>query len=275
MTRLRGCGDLGVDHRIVLRRILRQGGEQRRLGQVELADVLVEVAQRRRLDAVGVLTVEDGVQVLGEDLVLGPLVLELPGEHRLADLALDALLVAHVCLLHELGGERRAALDHAAGLDVFDGGAGDAEEVDAVVFVEALVLACHRGVLHHLGDALARHDLAARRSVEHGDLAPVAVVDDGVLGEALALGGLELGQVSGDGEDGPGDAGGQTGEEEKQQGDDDPHPAVPRPSRLAALSRSCGRAVCPSAGRHCAALIRRRPALDTCVSLRRGPGLPL
>jgi hypothetical protein len=44
-----------------------QAGEQRRLGQVELGGVDAEVGARRRLAAVGAVTVVDGVEVLLED----------------------------------------------------------------------------------------------------------------------------------------------------------------------------------------------------------------
>ena len=72
-------------------------GEQRGLGRLEhrravrLAAGVVpaEVDARRRLDPVGALAEVDGVQVLGEDLVLRPLALELVGERRLAQLLED------------------------------------------------------------------------------------------------------------------------------------------------------------------------------------------
>ena len=129
---------------------LGQRREQRRLLEVEVRGVLVEVGARRRLDAVGAGAVVHRVEVLGEDLVLAPPVLELPGEHGLAELARVGALVADVGVLDVLLGDGGAALDDAAGAQVQDHGAGDALVVDAVVLVEALVLHGHGGLLHDL-----------------------------------------------------------------------------------------------------------------------------
>ena len=52
-------------------------------------ELLAEVSAGRRLDPVGALAEVDGVQVLGEDLVLGPVALELGGERGLAELLED------------------------------------------------------------------------------------------------------------------------------------------------------------------------------------------
>ncbi len=152
-------------------------------GSVDLRDRLVEVRERGRLHAVGAGAVVHGVQVLGEDLVFGPPVFELPGQHRLAQLAGEGGIVADVGVLDVLLGDRARALDDVAGLDVVDQGAGDAREVDAVVLVEALVLDGHGGVLHDHRDLAAGHDDAVHRSVELGDALAAAVVDHGVLAE--------------------------------------------------------------------------------------------
>ena len=59
-----------IDQRVVLRRRLRQPGEQARLRQVEVVGVGVEVAVRRRLDPIGLAAIEDGIEVHLEDLAL-------------------------------------------------------------------------------------------------------------------------------------------------------------------------------------------------------------
>ena len=104
---------------------------------------------RAGLDADGGLAadgaVRHAVEVLREDpelaLAARVQVLEVLGELRLADLALErALLLARVEVADELHRERRAALDLVAVLEVLHAGADDALEVDALVLVEAAVL---------------------------------------------------------------------------------------------------------------------------------------
>ena len=138
---------------------------------------------RRRLDAVRALPEVHGVEVLREDLVLGELVLELPRQQRLVDLALERLVVAHVELLHELLGDRGPTFDDRAGRDVRVRGADDRAEVDAVVVVEALVLDRDHGVadgLRHLRPG--EHDPVDAR-VELRDEAAVRRVEERRLGQ--------------------------------------------------------------------------------------------
>ena len=57
-------------------------GEQRALGDGELARVDAEVGLGRGLDAVGTAAEVDGVEVVLEDLVLGQLPVDLEGDDR-------------------------------------------------------------------------------------------------------------------------------------------------------------------------------------------------
>src|SRR5262245_31025386 len=91
----------------------RRGLPRQKLGRAAVARtsasgvVPAEVGLRRRLDAVGALAEVDLVQVLGEDLVLVPVPLELVGERRLPELLEDrsrALGLQRV--LDELLGDR-------------------------------------------------------------------------------------------------------------------------------------------------------------------------
>src|SRR5439155_18087177 len=110
--------------------------------------VPAEVNPRRRLDAVGALAEIDRVEVLGEDLVLRPLALELIGKRRLLKLLEDrAVLLGEQRVLHELLGDRRAPLRGALLADVLPHGARDSLIVDALVLVEALVLDRDHGPL--------------------------------------------------------------------------------------------------------------------------------
>ena len=77
---------------------------------------VAEVGARGGLHAVGAVAEVDGVQVLGEDLLLRPLALEVVGERGLAQLLEDrAVALGRERVLHELLGDRRAALGGAAG----------------------------------------------------------------------------------------------------------------------------------------------------------------
>ena len=100
-----------------------------------------EVGAGGGLDAVGALAEVDRVEVLGEDLVLAPVVLEPVGERRLAELLEHrAAAFGFERVLDELLGDRRGALLGALAEQVPDQGAADPLEVDAVVFVEARIL---------------------------------------------------------------------------------------------------------------------------------------
>ena len=139
---------LRVGDRVVRARVLGDRRQQRGLGRAHLRGAVVEVDARRLLDAVGAVPEVDRVQVRGEDPVLRPALLELPGERGLAELAADRLLVRQVGVLDELLGDRRAALDRAVARHVRPEGARHAAHVDAAVLVEALVLGRDDRVLH-------------------------------------------------------------------------------------------------------------------------------
>ena len=130
---------LRVVERVVHRRRLRQPRQERRLEQRQLAGGLREVRLRRGLDAVGVVAVVHGVQVLVEDLRLRPLARELDREARLLDLARERLLLAGVEVADELLRDRGAALDHLAGGEVLPSRARNADVVHTSVLPEAAV----------------------------------------------------------------------------------------------------------------------------------------
>ena len=185
-------GRAGMEARVVQGRRLRQAGDQRRLADVELRAVLVEIGLRRRLAAVGDAAVGDDVQIRAEDLVLGPVLRHLDGEPRLLDLALERLRVGQVDVADELLLDRRGPLDDVAGLEVVEEGAGDALVVDSAVLVEALVLDVDRGDLEPLGDLVELHRGAVLERRDLGEQPAVAVVD---LGRHARIVGLHRLQV--------------------------------------------------------------------------------
>src|SRR5436309_6264971 len=82
----------------------------------------------------------DGVEIRGENLVLRPVLLELPRECRFLQLAGDRALGAGQLVLDELLRDRRAPLERRFVPNVSPEGAPHAAKVDAPVLVEAAVL---------------------------------------------------------------------------------------------------------------------------------------
>ena len=188
---------LRVAERVVDGGGVRQADERGRLGERELARVLIEVRDARGFDAVGAVAVVDGVHVHVQDLVLGVHLLHLDGDVGLADLALERhleLLVRKDGVADELLGDGRAAALLAAAGRLADEGAHDALGVDAVVLVEALVLGVH-GALEDVRGDLVELDRAALLEVVGRDLVAVGVVDTRRLGDEVGVRRGVVGQV--------------------------------------------------------------------------------
>ena len=141
-------------------RALDHGGEHRTLGHRQVADGLVEVGARRRLDAVRAATEVDGVQVGGENLVLGPLAGHLGGDDEFAHLAVHVAVRADQHVLHVLLRDRRPAARAFLAEDVVAGGTHEPGDGEAGVGVEVAVLRRQHGVADVLGNGVER-DLGA------------------------------------------------------------------------------------------------------------------
>ena len=151
-------GALEVHRRRIFGRRLGQAAQHRRLGDGQILGVLAEVDLGRRLHAVGAVAEIDVVGVDGEDLLLSEVLLDLVRQDGLADLAEDVALVTDEHQLGHLLRDGRAALDHVARLEVGEGGADDAERVDAVVLEEAIVLGGDERLHHVLRDLVVGQD---------------------------------------------------------------------------------------------------------------------
>src|SRR6202011_3742622 len=92
------------------------------------------------LHAVGLMPVEDLVEVEGQDVVLGEATLELEREGRLPDLAFNRVRAPHEHPLDELLGNRAGALLHPLMRQVGDRRGDDAAEVDPLMGVKLSVL---------------------------------------------------------------------------------------------------------------------------------------
>ncbi|KAF0136726.1 MAG: penicillin-binding 1A family domain protein [Xanthobacteraceae bacterium] len=167
------------------RRRLEQAGEQRGLGQGHVAHRLAEIVLRGGFGPEGAAAHIGAVEIGLEDFVLAGARLQPKGEEGFLDLALDGAFVGQEQVLGKLLGQRRAALHHAAGAGIGGDGAEGADEVDAVVLVEAPVLGRQNRLDQVVGEFLQRHGIIVADAAP-ADLVAVAVLeDDGELG-ALA-----------------------------------------------------------------------------------------
>src|SRR5690606_17783030 len=197
--------------------------QERRLGGVQLTDVLAVVGLRRRLDAVGLASEVDGVEVLLHHplLVLG--LVHLEGDDDLLELPGDGLLLADALVVvadHLLG-------DGGAALHLLSGDGGDraayrAAERDAGLVPEAAVLRGDHRLLDHLRDLVVLDRVPVHTALGELRLA-VGVVEGRPLVDGLGLGaGGHLEHRVGDGESG--DPQPQHGQDRDQGGADDPEP---------------------------------------------------
>ena len=203
-------------HRVVAGRVGRKPGEERRLVQLEVQRALLEVRARSLLDTVGAVAEVDRVQVGGEDAVLRPRLLELPGERGLAHLPGKRPLVPDVRVLHELLRDRGSALHDRLAADVRPERACHATQVDPVVLEEAAILDRDDRLPHDRRDLLGLDEDSALLTAQHGeDRSAVGRVDDGVDLGALC-GRIERRDLARDGADEP--------EREREQGKNEQKP---------------------------------------------------
>jgi hypothetical protein len=156
---------------------LRQGREISRLLDAQIRQLLAEIVERRRGDAVGVHAEVDLVEIKLEDLLFleGPL--HADGKDGLLQLAIELALAVEQEVLRHLLGYGGGALGAPAGVGHhLDERAADAHEVEATVLVEAPVLGGQERLDHLFGDHVDRHEDA-----------PLA----GVLGHQGAVGGVD------------------------------------------------------------------------------------
>ena len=183
-------------------RRLQQPGEQGALLHLQVRGFLVEVQARRRLQPVGVVAEEHGVEVHHQDLALGVEPLHVDGRDLLADLAgvggqhvpqgvggaLGADLPVEVA--GQLLGEGAGPLGGGVpALHVLQDGPEDAAQVDPPMAEEAAVLHRDQGVPHRLGDLFEAADQLPVLELEVVEVAAVRGVDPG---DPLGLEGLQL-----------------------------------------------------------------------------------
>ena len=165
------CISLRMRDRVQAARILRDRCDHGTLGERQIAHFFIKVTSRRHLDAEGIRTEVDGVQILGDDTLLdfflaeSRLVLDLEGQVlllELPDITLELSFVetsAEDIVLDQLLRDRRAA---ARGVVIRHHAADRTEDrlqVDAVVLPEALILDRDEGVDEVLRELLVAYAL--------------------------------------------------------------------------------------------------------------------
>lgn len=132
-------------------------------GRVRL-NVLAEVGVRRFAEAVdgktSPLAEVDLVGIKLEDLLLGQALLHEHSQEGLLQLAAPDAPRREEKAARQLHGESAAALHLLIGADVSHGGAGNAEQIHAVVGEETMILRGHDRVHQHFGEVLETHQPA-------------------------------------------------------------------------------------------------------------------
>jgi hypothetical protein len=189
---------LDVDERAVASGRAREPGDERTLGQREVAELLAEVAARRRGDPVRTVAEERLVQIDLEDALLRQARLDAHREDRLAQLAEQRLLVGEEAL-RDLLRDRAAALRDRARAQVRERGASEPAHVEPAVLEEAAVLAREDRVHERLRDVFPPRvgSMLARELGEQRAVGGVDPRDAGRRG-GIRLDAVEIGQVLGD-----------------------------------------------------------------------------
>ena len=184
-----------VLHRMVIVRRLRQSGEIGGFGDREFVQALVEVIQRRGGDAVGAQPEIDLVEIKLEDAVLADGALDAQRQNGFLRLPLDRDFVGQQEILGNLlGNGRRSARTPVLGevAHIVDDGLGEAEEVDARMAVEILVLGRKERLDDPAGHGFDRHENAPLAGI-FAEQASIAGMNAGhhrrlVIGELLVVG---------------------------------------------------------------------------------------
>ena len=175
---------LRIGDGIVARGILRDAGDDRGLGEGQIADGFAEIAQRSGLYAEGIVPEVDGVQVIQQNIILAHGLLELHGKILFLDFTADGFHArlagppGENIVLDQLLGDRGSTLGEVSAGDGVPGRAEDTLNIDAAVRVETLVLDGDKRVLHILRDHVhGDRDPVRIRGDQLGNLVSVRVID--------------------------------------------------------------------------------------------------
>src|SRR5690606_41890219 len=133
-----------------------------------------EIEVRRRGYAERAAAHIGAVEIKLEELLLGKVHFQPDREERLLDLALHSALIGQEEVLGELLAKGGAALHDRIGAHILGHGAGEAEEGDAEMLVEAAVFGGQHGRYEMVGQFVDRHG-AALDDDANAELVAVAV----------------------------------------------------------------------------------------------------
>ena len=183
-----------VGEGVVFGGVLGDGDDGGTLRCIELADILAVVEVGSRLDAGGVVSKADGVEVYLDDLLLGIVLFQLHGAEDLLGLADNGEVVVMSDVLdHLLGDGGAAGCALIDGHHQVDSRGNGTLPVHALVFPEALVLQSNGGIDQVIRDLIVVHPDAVYIAVQplhfHVVAAGVLAIENGGIAH---LGGTEV-----------------------------------------------------------------------------------
>ena len=176
---------------------LHEAGEERGLVERQRRGTVAEVEAACLLDAVGLRTEEDLVEVDGEDVVFAEVAVEFDGELRLLNLPLDGALRRQDEVLDHLLGDGAGALPHLSALEVPADSTDEAHVVHTLVLVEVGIFCGEQRLAHDHGDFVKGQDGSPDEVISDDgrDDLSICGVDAGRLRRSIVLQGSDIGQV--------------------------------------------------------------------------------
>ena len=184
----RGCGPVisgngDIVHGSVHGRIVGDGDQAGTLRHIQVPHILAEVVLRRRLHTVAALAQIDEIQIVGQDLFLGVILLKFQRPEDLPDLPVDGAGIVLRHVFQHLLGDGGAAEGLSAG-EYVQRRAGGPLPVHALVLEEPLVLNGHGGLPKGVRDLVIGHQHAVLVPVDRLELHPlpgllVLIIDKG------------------------------------------------------------------------------------------------
>ena len=141
----------------------------------------------RRFHAVGATTEIHRVQIAVQDPTLGLGALQLYGQARFADLAIELLRTGEQIGFDELLGDGGTSLLNSTRRQIGQHGTTGRAQIEPLVTIEISVFDVKDGLNQLFWDPSKGHGLAVFRAFEHGDLTAVAVRHNGALVERTEI----------------------------------------------------------------------------------------
>ena len=111
----------------------------------------------RGINAIGLVSIINGVQVHGQNIGFGVVVIELRSQYHLFQLTHNSRRIANNQVFNELLADGAAAFDHAPILQVRQESTRDTQRINALVRPEILILGSNSGIAR-AGSNLVKRD---------------------------------------------------------------------------------------------------------------------